>query len=146
MDVQMTTAVVDGSDFETISYPSDEIWLRAVVHGDVQVTEYRSEDREGPPPHTHEWHEIEYVIEGEVDFFTNGAWTTAGPGSVQLLAAGDAHSVRVPSGVARLLMVTIGAPYDGFARDIASFQAGELAGDLVDVCERHGVRMAGGAE
>jgi quercetin dioxygenase-like cupin family protein len=82
----------------------------------VQVIEYSSTDREGPPPHFHPWHEVEFVIEGEVEFYVNGEWTRGGPGTVQMLPAGASHSVRVPAGTARLLYVTIGAPYDGMAR------------------------------
>lgn len=143
MTLDVTTDVVDGACFETIRYPTDEILLRVASHGEIQVTEYRSEDREGPPPHCHAWDEIEYVIEGEVEFFTNGSWRRGGAGTVQVLAAGDAHSVRVPEGSARLLMVTIGAPYDGFARDVAALAAGEIDGDMLEVCSRHGVRMGG---
>lgn len=50
------------------------------------------------------------VIEGEVEFYLHGEWIRGGPGTVQMLPAGVAHSVRVPEGSARLLYVTIGAP------------------------------------
>jgi quercetin dioxygenase-like cupin family protein len=143
MTLNVTTKVIDGGVFETIRYPTDEILLRAVSQGEIQVIEYSSEDRDGPPPHCHEWDEIEYVIEGEVEFYTAGSWERGGPGTVQVLAAGDAHSVRVPEGSARLLMVTVGAPYDGFARDVAALTDGQIEGDLVEVCARHGVRMGG---
>ncbi len=108
--VQMTAAVVDGNHFETVHYPGDEILLRVTNGGNVQVVEYYSTDRDGPPAHNHPWHEIEFVIEGEVEFYQQGAWTRGGPGTVQMLPAGVAHSVRVPRGRARLLYVTIGEP------------------------------------
>lgn len=82
------------------------------------MIEYISTDREGPPPHFHPWHEVEIVVEGEVEFYVNGQWTRGGPGTVQMLPAGASHSVRVPEGTARLLYVTIGAPYDGMAFDL----------------------------
>lgn len=142
--LNMKAEVVDGGRYEKVRFPTDEILLRVAGKSDVQVTEYRSEDREGPPPHRHPWDEIEYVIEGTVEFFTDGEWTPGGPGTVQMLPAGSAHSVRVPGGEARLLMVTIGAPYDGFARDLAAlYGRGEaLPEDVVAVAARHGVELA----
>ena len=143
--VQMTPAVVDGSHCETIRYPGDEILLRVTEGGNVQVVEYFSTDRDGPPAHYHPWHEIEFVIDGEVEFYQQGAWTRGRPGTVQMLPAGVAHSVRVPHGQARLLYVTIGAPYDGFARELSALYASGQASlpDIVAVANRHGVRLEG---
>lgn len=145
--VQMTAAVVDGSHFETVHYPGDEILLRVTSGGNVQVVEYFSTDRDGPPAHYHPWHEIEFVIEGEVEFYQQGVWTRGGPGTVQMLPAGVAHSVRVPHGRARLLYVTIGAPYDGMARELSALYATGQANlaSIVSVANRHGVRLAGDA-
>lgn len=70
--VQMKAAVVDGSRFETVRYPDDEILLRVKDGGNVQVVEYHSADRDGPPAHYHPWYEIEFVIEGEVEFYQQG--------------------------------------------------------------------------
>jgi quercetin dioxygenase-like cupin family protein len=135
-------AVVDGSAYETLTFPTDEIRLRVTDAGDVQVAEYESEDRDGPPAHRHRWHEVEYVIDGVVEFLVDGTWTRCGPGSVQVLPAGSSHSVRVPEGRARLVMVTIGAPYDGFARGLASVHArGGEPQDVVAEANRHGVEL-----
>jgi quercetin dioxygenase-like cupin family protein len=143
-EIDMPAAVYDGGTFETISYPADEIRLRVTDAGEVQVAEYRSEDRDGPPAHSHPWHELEYVIDGEVEFLVGEAWTRCGPGSVQLLPAGVPHSVRVPAGSARLLMVTLGAPYDGFAREMATLfgRPSTTLDDIVETAGRYGVRPA----
>jgi quercetin dioxygenase-like cupin family protein len=144
-EVEMTAAIIDGGDFQTVRYPTDEIHVRVAQGGNVQVVEYESIDRDGPPPHYHPWYEIEYVIEGHVEFYVNGHWTAGGPGTVQMLPAGAAHSVRVPEGTARLLMITIGAPYDGFARDLSALYssgAADLA-SVVAIANRWGVRLEG---
>jgi hypothetical protein len=60
--------VIDGGSFETVRYPSDEIRLRATGRGDIEVIDYISTDREGPPAHSHPWDEVEFVIEGEAEF------------------------------------------------------------------------------
>jgi quercetin dioxygenase-like cupin family protein len=142
--VSMRAGVFDGERYETVRYPTDEIRLRVTDAGNVQVTEYFSEDREGPPPHLHEWDELEYVIEGRVEFFIDGRWIAGGPGTVQLLPAGTPHSVRVVEGRARLLMVTIGRAYDAFAKDVAAVQAKAPVDtvELVAAAARHGVRLA----
>lgn len=143
MDLRMDTCVVPAEDAELVRYPDDEIWLRAVGRGDVQVVEYFSTDRPGPPAHSHPWHEVEVVLDGAVEFLVEGTWTEASAGAVQLLPAGAPHSVRVPSGRARLLMVTIAAPYDAFARDVARcIDTGAPLVELAAVAGRHGVRLA----
>ena len=60
--------VLRGDDAELIRYPFDEIWLRAAGHGDIQVADYRSEDREGGPVHLHPWDEAQIVVEGVAEF------------------------------------------------------------------------------
>lgn len=145
--VQMTAGIFDGRQYETVRYPADEILLRVTSAGNVQVTEYISTDRQGPPAHSHLWHEIEYVIEGEVEFYLNGEWIRGGPGTVQMLPAGVAHTVRVPNGSARLLYITIGASYDGFARELSALYAEGKASleSIVAVAHRHGLRLEGEA-
>jgi quercetin dioxygenase-like cupin family protein len=132
------------STYETVDYPDDRIMLR-VTDGDIQVVEFTSTDREGPPPHRHPWHEVEFVIEGEVEFAVDGGpWTRGGAGTVQVLGAGSARTLRIPDGEARLLMVTVGAPYDGFAKAVSALlqRDGYTATDLVTTAERFGVTLA----
>jgi quercetin dioxygenase-like cupin family protein len=146
-EIQMTAGVTTGDQYETVCYPGDEILLRVTQGGNVQVIEYSSTDREGPPIHCHPWHAVEFVIEGEVEFYVNSVWTRGGPGTVQMLPAGAYHSVRIPQGTARLLYVTIGAPYDGMARELSALYAGgkaDLAG-IVEIACRHGLRLEGGS-
>jgi len=143
-DTKVDAVVISGEDSELVRYPEDEIWLRAVGHGDIQVAEYWSEDRDGPPAHRHPWTEAQIVVDGEVEFRVGDAdWVRVGPGSVQLLPAGVAHSVRVPHGRSRIIQVSVGAPYDGFARDMARlFAAGAPLSEIADVAAGHGVTLA----
>ena len=144
-DVQMTPGVTPGDQFETVHYPDDEIILRVTSGGNVQVIEYISTDREGPPPHSHPWHEVEFVIDGEVEFYVNGLWTRGGPGTVQMLPAGASHSVRVPRGTAKLLYVTIGPPYDSMARELSALYAEGKADlpNILEIAHRHGLELEG---
>ena len=142
-DLHIEAGIVPGSDSELIEYPDDKIYLRAAGKGDIQVVEFWSMDREGPPAHSHPWDEIELVIEGEVEFLVGEEWSGGGPGTVQLLPKGVPHSVRVPRGTARIVMVTIGAPYDGFARDMARlFAENAPLQEIAEAAGRHGIRLA----
>ena len=51
--------------------------------------------------------------------------------------------MRIPDGQARLLMVTVGPPYDGFARAVAQLlqDDGHTAADLVETAQRFGVTL-----
>jgi quercetin dioxygenase-like cupin family protein len=139
--VDMHAGVVRGE--ETIHYPADEIKLRGVDHGNVQVVEYVSRDRDGSPLHAHQWDEIEVVIDGEVEFTIGDSVTLAGPGSVQYLPAGTPHTVQVPEGDAQVVMVTIGPPYDGFAREMARlFTSKAPLADIGAAAARFGVTLA----
>jgi len=141
--LRLEPAVLLGHDAEVVKYPADEIFLRAVGHGDVQVADYRSEDREGPPAHSHPWDEVQIVVEGEAEFrIADADWVRGGSGTVQLLPQGVPHCIRVPEGVARIIQVSIGAPYDAFAREMAiAFRDGAPLDQIVEAAARHGVRL-----
>ena len=80
-----------------------------------------------------------------MEFYVNGQWTRGGPGTVQMLPAGSSHSVRVPSGMARLLFITIGPPYDMMARELSELYATGNADTsrIIEIAERHGLRLEG---
>jgi hypothetical protein len=52
--------------------------------------------------------------------------------------------VRVPEGTARILMVTVGAPFAPFARELAALYASPDAGPerVVEIAGRHGLKLA----
>ena len=140
--LNIDAVVIPGDQAERVDYPADTIWLRAVGHGDIQVADYTSTDRDGPPAHSHPWDEAQIVIEGQVEFLVGDSWTGGGSGTVQLLPRGIPHTVRVPTGTARIIQVSIGPPYDGFARDVARlFAAGAPLPEIVEAAGRHGVKL-----
>ena len=50
-------------------------------HGDIQVADYRSEDREGGPVHLHPWDEAQVVVEGVAEFRIGADdWVRGGSG------------------------------------------------------------------
>ena len=114
--LHIDTVVLPGEMAQRVDYPADTIWLRAAGHGDIQVADYTSVDREGPPAHSHPWDEVQIVVDGYVEFLVNGVWQGGESGTVQLLPRGVPHSIRIPSGTARIIQVSIGPPYDALAK------------------------------
>jgi quercetin dioxygenase-like cupin family protein len=140
----MQAGTTDGTGVERLSVVGDDVLLRVVDAGDVEVVEYVSSDRDGPPPHSHPWDEIEFVIEGDVEFLVGDRWSRGGPGTVQMLPRGVAHAVRIPTGTARILMITLGPPYAGFAREVAALGVTGYPdpATLLEIAGRHGLRLA----
>ena len=142
MNVEMTgAALVRADEAEVLQSPTDLIRLLVTDQGDVQVADITSTDRVGPPVHTQEWHEVQYVIDGEVEFWLDGSWHRIGPGGVQVLPAGVPHTVRVPKGEARILLVTMGAPFDAFIREMVDLdnRPGSTGPEKGEAATRHGV-------
>jgi quercetin dioxygenase-like cupin family protein len=69
---------------------------------------------EGVDPHTHDDHvDAFYVLEGEVEFFTDDGPRRAGPGSFFAAPRGTAHGFRNP-GPEPLRVLNLHAPHGGF--------------------------------
>jgi quercetin dioxygenase-like cupin family protein len=126
-----------------IAYPDDVIWIRAAGNGDLQVADYTSTHREGPPMHRHPWDEAQIVVSGYAEFLIgDDDWVGGGSGTVQLLPRGIPHAVRVPQDEARLIQVSIGPPHDGFARAMAAmFAEGASLERVAAAAADHGVTL-----
>ena len=99
MDVEMTgAALVRGDEAEVLRSPTDLIRLLVTDQGDVQVADITSTDRVGPPVHTQEWHEVEYVIDGEVEFWLDGV---VAPARGRWASRSCPPASRTPSGSRR---------------------------------------------
>lgn len=71
----------------------------------------------GPPPHRHEFEEMFYVLEGEVDFTFRGEVHRVGPGHAVNIPANAPHVFRVASVMpARLLCLCLPAGQEDFFR------------------------------
>jgi quercetin dioxygenase-like cupin family protein len=70
-------------------------------------------DFEGVDPHTHATHtDSFYVLEGEVDFYRDGEWHRAAPGTFVSMPPNVEHGFRPAGSAIRLL--NFHTPYDGF--------------------------------
>lgn len=70
-------------------------------------------DFDGVPPHTHADHtDSFYVLEGEVEFFLDGAWHQSGPGTFVSVPPNVEHGFRPCGSDFRLL--NLHAPHASF--------------------------------
>jgi quercetin dioxygenase-like cupin family protein len=70
-----------------------------------------------PPVHTHAQDESYFVLEGELTIKTDTQRFQVGPGDVAVLPAGAAHTFRVDSDAARVLVLSTPAGIERFVRD-----------------------------
>ncbi len=75
--------------------------------------------------HRHDQHaETFYFVEGEVDFFVEGDWIRATPGTTIHVPSGVAHACKVAGGgTAKMIMIFQPAGFDGFLAEIAGMTA-----------------------
>jgi mannose-6-phosphate isomerase-like protein (cupin superfamily) len=111
----------------------------------VAVVEGVSEDRDWVPFHSHPWDEFTYVIEGEMEFRVGDTQGVGGPGAIVALPRDVPHTLRVPAGTARYLMVTFGAPSIEFLEEVGrAYAEGPTLERLYAIAGRHGVMPVDG--
>lgn len=79
--------------------------------------------------HLHRQHaETFYILEGNVDFYLDGDWMTAPPGTTVHIPPGVAHAVVLPDGqTGKLLMIFQPSGFDQFLNELAAMSERELA-------------------
>lgn len=139
----METGIVARADAECIpGAGGDDLLVRLETGGDdpVAVIEGSSADREWAPRHAHPWDELTYVLKGTIEFRIGEHQATGEAGALVSLPRGVPHSLRVPDGQARYLMIAIGAPAVDFVREVGqAYAEGPSLERLVAIAERHGV-------
>ena len=107
----------------------------------VAVVEGVSEDREWVQFHSHPWDELTYVVDGEMEFRVGDTHAIGKAGTIVALPRDVPHSLRVPTGTARYLMVTLGAPSVAFLQEIGkAYAEGPTLERLIEIAGRHGVK------
>ena len=121
----------------------DHLTLRVNGEGGecpVAVVEGVSEDRDWAPFHSHPWDELTYVVEGEIEFRVGDTRALGAAGTIVALPRAVPHSLRVPTGTARYLMITLGAPSVPFLQEVGeAYAAGPTLERLIEIATRHGV-------
>lgn len=104
--MSLETFASHGDEAEAL-WQVDILWLMLATSeqtgGAYTLIEQLCPRGSGPPPHSHDQHELFYLLDGEAIFLTDGRRRTAGPGSFVIIPAGTVHSFRVESETCRLL-------------------------------------------
>lgn len=86
------------------------------------VTIQSGDEKMGPPPHSHDWDEAFYILEGQVNFLANDQNYSLGSGSYVYIPAGTVHAFSFGVGGARMLEITGNRSH---SRDLFRQLAGE---------------------
>lgn len=70
------------------------------------VTRQSGEATMGPPPHSHDWDEMFYVISGSVDFICGGEKSSCAAGSLIFVPAGQVHGFQYGADGGEMLEIT----------------------------------------
>lgn len=79
--------------------------------------------------HLHRYHsETFYILEGAVDFYIDGDWMTAGPGTTIHIPPGTPHALDMPGGrTGKLLMIMQPSGFDEFLAVMATMTEADFA-------------------
>lgn len=100
----------------------------------------------GPPPHYHtQEDENFYVIEGEVEFFHDGQWTAAAPGTVVFMPKNEVHAFRNSGTTAlKMLITTVPSGFETFFTRCAEEFAKSGEPDMqriMEISAMHGIHF-----
>lgn len=79
--------------------------------------------------HLHRYHaETFYILEGDVDFYVDGDWMTAAPGTCLHVPPGVPHACTLADGTTsgRMLMIYQPSGFDGYLAEMALMDPGEF--------------------
>jgi len=70
------------------------------------MTLQRGAEGAGPPPHSHDWDESFYVLNGEIEFLCDGNTHLCLPGTLVHVPRGTVHGFRYGRGGGQMLEIT----------------------------------------
>ena len=83
--------------------------------------------------HVHRQHaETFYILDGNVDFYIDGDWSTATPGTTVHIPPGIPHALVLQDGqTGKLLMIFQPAGFDGFLAEMSQLTPEQLSDDAL---------------
>jgi len=109
------------------------------------ITFQQGDEGTGPPPHSHDWDEAFYVLDGEVVFLCDGHAHACLPGTLVHVPRGTVHGFQYGKGGGKMLEIT---GQNGLAAQMFTAIDREVPAGPPDipkvlaVLERHGVTIA----
>jgi len=109
------------------------------------ITVQQGDAGTGPPPHSHDWDEAFYVLDGEIEFLCGEETHRCLPGTLVHVPRGTVHGFRYGKGGGRMLEIT---GQNALAAQMFTAIDREIPADSVDVpkvlevLKRNGVSVA----
>lgn len=89
----------------TVIGASVTVLLSNATTGSHEITLQSGEEGKGPPPHSHEWDESFFVLEGSIQFFCNGESITCPKGTLVHIPGGTVHGFSYGKGGGKMLEI-----------------------------------------
>lgn len=127
----------DGARWSVFDQTIRGMILAADTAGRLAVGEVTMPPGDGPPPHVHDREdELFYVVDGVLDAFCDGVWTTVTAGGTVFLPRGLPHTFRNPTDrPCRFLVVITPGGFEGYFADMSVLGArGPVTPDAVVRC------------
>ena len=109
------------------------------------ITLQRGDEGTGPPPHSHDWDESFYVLNGEIEFLCEGTTYMCMPGTLVHVPRGTVHGFRYGRGGGQMLEITGQGALAAQMFTAVSDQIPTGPPDVqkvLEVLKRHGVTVA----
>ena len=109
-----------------------------------EITLQKGDEGTGPPPHSHDWDESFYVLNGKIEFICAGKTVMCLPGTLVHVPAGTVHGFRYGAGGGEMLELT---SQGGFATQMFTALSKEIPQGppdipkVVEVLKQNGVTV-----
>lgn len=116
--------------------------LTHAMGSSIELFETNGAPGGGPPPHTHPWEEIYFVLSGEMEVVIDGRVTLLGPSDHIHIPAGALHAYKTPGRTHFLTIVSKGNA-SKFFRQVATevdMSPPDIAG-VLRIGAEHGIRF-----
>ena len=110
-----------------------------------EITLQQGEEAIGPPPHSHDWDESFFVLDGRLEIHCGGESSVCESGTLVHVPAGTVHGFRFCAGGGRMLEISgKGGRATRMFRSVSeAFPSGSLdIPKLLDVLRQNGVAVA----
>jgi quercetin dioxygenase-like cupin family protein len=103
-----------------------------------EITLQQGDEGTGPPPHSHDWDESFYVLEGKIEFTCANKTVMCMLGTLVHVPAGTVHSFRYGTGGGEMLELT---GQGGLATQMFTAVSKATPPKVLEVLEQNGVRV-----
>jgi quercetin dioxygenase-like cupin family protein len=142
-DTRKDPPVKPVKSFMVFGEPVDILVNSAMTGGQSCTLLQTSPPGGGPPPHSHV-HEREtfYVLEGEYEFLSDGAWHKVGPGDTVQGSPATVHTFRnAGTTEGKMLVFVTPGGFENYLEEISVLSVPRDVPQLLTISERYGVKF-----